>query len=277
FGITNVEVEYRESLCTQSAGVSLLLYAADIDITDITNLRRYFTTVLGLSISAEATPHCEGTGGVYLYEDGDSKNILLVTAHHVVLPLSEGSNDDYTYTLPESASNDDSMPLYVMIPSPRKLAEILKSIEQSIDSYSKEIASYRRAIEWWKNRLANDNVDSIQQSRGVCIIDECQLASTKACDNISTLENFLKEFQRDWGENEEQIIGHAARSPPIAFGAGEDEDVAIIKLDRTKLGNAFNGNVMDLGTKITDRDFAARMNPRNHAKDTHTNNDMIDL
>jgi hypothetical protein len=66
---------------TPLAGPNLLEPASDLD-PDV-DVRGPLTPALGLSIAAQATPHAEGTGGIYLAEGGDSKKVLLVTAHHV--------------------------------------------------------------------------------------------------------------------------------------------------------------------------------------------------
>jgi hypothetical protein len=96
FGITDVEVEFRESIYTPLAGPNLLEPASNLDL-DV-DVRGPLTPALGLSIAAKATLHAEGTGGIYLAEGGDSSKVLLVTARHVLFPPDDGPNIDYTRT-----------------------------------------------------------------------------------------------------------------------------------------------------------------------------------
>ena len=96
FGISDIEVEFRESIYTPLSGPNLLEPASDLD-PDV-DVRGPLTPVLGLSIAAQATPFAEGTGGIYLAEGGDSKKVLLVTARHVLFPPNDGPNVNYART-----------------------------------------------------------------------------------------------------------------------------------------------------------------------------------
>ena len=60
FGITDVEVEYRESMYTQLAGPDLLKPACMLHPT--VDVRGPHTPALGLFIAAQTTPHIECTG-----------------------------------------------------------------------------------------------------------------------------------------------------------------------------------------------------------------------
>jgi hypothetical protein len=80
FEITDVEVEFRESIYTRLAGPPLLEHVFNTDPT--VDVRSPLTPALGFSIAAQATPYVEGTGGFYLAEGGNSKKVLLVTARH---------------------------------------------------------------------------------------------------------------------------------------------------------------------------------------------------
>ncbi|KAG6887900.1 hypothetical protein C0995_011723, partial [Termitomyces sp. Mi166 len=66
FGITNVEVEFRVSIYIRSASSSFLKPVSDLHPT--VNIHGPLTAVLGPSIAAEATPHVDGTGVIYLAE-----------------------------------------------------------------------------------------------------------------------------------------------------------------------------------------------------------------
>ncbi|KAH9047002.1 hypothetical protein EDB83DRAFT_2404331, partial [Lactarius deliciosus] len=79
------------------------------------------------------------------------------------------------------------------------------------------------------------------------------------------LEKFYKESKKKWSDPRQRILGHIARSPPITLGAGAGrftEDYAVVELDSSKFKDAFEGNVIDLGTKIPEDEFTLKMCPR---------------
>ena len=89
FDITDVDVELRESSVSWLAGPKLL---APISSDATAHARHPLTHALGLSISARATPHFEGTGGLFMNKSRDSDKLLIVTARHVVLPPEQNEN-----------------------------------------------------------------------------------------------------------------------------------------------------------------------------------------
>jgi len=84
YGITDVEVEYRESIYTDLAGPSLLKPVSTAHPT--AEVRGPLTLALRLSITAEATPYTQGTGGLYFTEGGKSKRVMLLTTWHILFP-----------------------------------------------------------------------------------------------------------------------------------------------------------------------------------------------
>ena len=94
--ITDVEVAFRESLFTRSAGPQLLNHVFSMHAT--ADVRSPLTPALGLQIAAQATPRFEGTGGIYICEGGESKRVFVLTPRHVVIPPNAGHNELYGRT-----------------------------------------------------------------------------------------------------------------------------------------------------------------------------------
>ncbi|KAL4068225.1 hypothetical protein V8B97DRAFT_2059888 [Scleroderma yunnanense] len=88
----DVEIAFRESIFTRSTGPQLLNPILFVD--SIADIRSPFTPTLGVQIAPRATSHFEGTGALYLCEGGKSNQVFLLTARHVVLPLSAHSYSD---------------------------------------------------------------------------------------------------------------------------------------------------------------------------------------
>jgi hypothetical protein len=139
FDITDVEVEYRESTYTRSAGPKFLKPVSDVHPT--IDVRGPLTPALGLSIAAQATPDVEGTGGLYLAEGGDSKKILLITARHVVFPTKEGPNVNYTY------ANTSAPRCKVLLLGTRAFDNLVESIKIRIKDHGLVVERCKRQIE----------------------------------------------------------------------------------------------------------------------------------
>ncbi len=84
FDNNDVEIEFRESIYTRSAGPKLLEPGSSLDPT--VGVRGALTPALGLRIASKDTPHVEGTGGFHFAEGGDSDKVFLATAGHVFPP-----------------------------------------------------------------------------------------------------------------------------------------------------------------------------------------------
>lgn len=231
FDITDVEVEYRESIYTRSVGPSLLEPVYDTHPT--VDVRGPLTPALGLPIAASDTPHVEGTGGLYLAEGGDSEKILLVTARHVLFPPNEEPDVDYACTEPSAPRRD------VLLLGTRAFDNLDESVKKRIRRNTFMVEYYERCVEESQAREAARELKGNQ-----CLLDN-------AIKAIKVLEEFHDEVKKNWSLPSQRILGHIARSPPITLGAGTEgftEDFAIVELDSSKVEKVFEGNVIDLGT-----------------------------
>ena len=240
FGIIDVEVEYRESIYTQSAGPTLLEPVVDLDPT--VDVRGPLTPVLGLSIAAQATPHAEGTGGIYLAEGGDSKKVLLVTARHVLFPPNYGLNVDYARTDTSAPRRD------VLLLGTKAYDNLLKSIEIKAEGHGNLVKRYGRKIENLRARVAGE--DEVDVKEATWLLEKSQSLLDESREAIKALEKFHGEVKKEWRLSQ-RVLGHIVRSPPISFSAGAEgftEDYAVVELDRSRISDkeAFKGNVIDL-------------------------------
>jgi hypothetical protein len=237
FGITDVEVEYRESIYTRSAGPNLLKPVFDPHPT--ADVRGPLTPVLGLSIAAQATPHAEGTGGLYLAEGGDSKRVLLVTARHVLFPPNEGPNVGYART------NISAPRRNVLLLGTKAFNDLLESIKIRVGGHAIKVGVYERRIKFLQDMKAGEDKDDVEEA-----MRETQWLLDKAMKATEALRIFYHEVEKEWSQPRQRVLGHIVRSPPITPSAGTEgftEDYAIVELDSTKVKKAFKGNVIDLG------------------------------
>jgi hypothetical protein len=250
FGITDVEVECRESIYTRSAGPNLL---APVPILNpIADVSGPLTSGLGLFIAAQATPHVGGTGGLYLAEGGSSKKTLLVTARHVVLPPNGGPNIDYTLT-------DNGAPRRnILLLSTEVFDNLVKSImikisRHSFDAecYNRQIETLQEKIEKLKERKAGGDEDEDDAADATKVLEMTRSAMDNACEAMEALEKLHGEVTKEWRLPRHRVLGHIVRSPPLTFGAGTEgftEDYAVIELDSSKIEKTFMGNVIDIST-----------------------------
>ncbi|KAI0259708.1 hypothetical protein BC834DRAFT_833072 [Gloeopeniophorella convolvens] len=253
FDIGDVEVEFRESIYTLSAGPSLLEPASDLD-SDV-KYRGPLTSALGLSIAAEATPHAEGTGGIYLAEGGNSKKILLVTARHVLFPPNDSglNHNDNTF-----APRHD-----VLLLGTRAFNNFFTSLRTALESLGAAFERYESQIERLRVSVgAGGDIEDIE--RATTRMKKAQRLSDDSKAVIKALQKLYNETKK-WSNPNQRVLGHIVRSPPITPGAGVEgftEDYAVIKLDDSKIKDAFKGNVIDLGTKIPSDEFTQMMYAR---------------
>ena len=240
FGSDDVEVEFRESIYTRSAGPNLLKPASNLD-PDV-DVRGPLTPALGLSIAAQATPHAEGTGGIYLAEGGDSKKVLLVTARHVLFPPNDGPNVGYART------NISAPRRNVLLLGTKAFDNFLDSIKIKIGQRGIMVEHHERQIEKLRATKAGEDEEDVEKARKQ--LKKAQWLLDDAREAIKALEKFHGEVKKEWSKPSQRILGHIACSPPVTPGAGMEgftEDYAVVELDISKIKNAFKGNVIDLG------------------------------
>ena len=233
FGITDVEVEYRESMYTRLAGPDLLKPACMLHPT--VDVRGPLTPALGLFIAAQATPHIECTGGFYLTEGGDSKKVLLVTARHVLFPPNERPNVNYTRTNTSQPRRD------VLLLGTKAFDKLVESIKSTIEEHSEMAELCSRQIKGSQEREPGEF--DIRKRR--------QWLLDRANEAIPALDKFHDEVMKQWRRPSQRVLGHIIHSPPITLGAGTEgftEDYAIIELDSSKIEKALRGNAIDIGT-----------------------------
>jgi hypothetical protein len=107
----------------------------------------------------------------------------------------------------------------------------------------------------------------------------------EASEAMEQLNTFYQDVSTRWANLESRVLGHVILSPPINVGVGSSsegytEDWAIIETDASKVdASNFNGNAIDLGTRISANDFTCMMhsNPRNAHSFTHPGDHLLVL
>ena len=239
FEITDIEVAFRESLFTRSAGPQLFNYVSSVHA--IADVRSPLTPALGLRIAARATPHFEGTGGIYICEGGERKSVFVLTARHVVVPPNAGRNELYSRTKVSQPRRA------VLLLGSKAFQDVLESIMVRIGRQAILVDHYEEELEGLG--VAGEAHDDDAQAKERKKFKDLLLGSKEAID---TLNEFHGEVTKYWSAESQRVLGHVAHSPPISVGTGPKrftEDWALIELHSEKIDwVAFKGNVIDLGT-----------------------------
>ncbi|KAI9512136.1 hypothetical protein F5148DRAFT_1165554 [Russula earlei] len=85
-GFPSIEVAFVESVVTRSFATDPKLLSFDPLFDDVPELRKPFSTALGLSIAPLKYPYFEGTAALYLRLSKDNKRTAILTCAHVARP-----------------------------------------------------------------------------------------------------------------------------------------------------------------------------------------------
>ena len=249
YNIVDVDVEIRESIIARSAGPRLLTPTYSSDPT--VDIREPLTTTLGLPICAQRTPWAEGTGGFFISDGGNTKRVFLVTARHVVFEPNHDRN-----TLFKRENN--SQPRYnVTLFGDVAFRKYLESIQAEIRGKALIVEHQERRI----GAVRGNNQAANRERR------KAQHELEEAREAMEELNTFYRDVSTRWATPESRLLGHVILSPPISLGTGDrneryTEDWAVIEIDSSKVNASnFNGNAIDLGTRIPVDEFTKMMYP----------------
>ncbi len=97
-GFAGAEVAVVEGEKTHSVGRGPQLLSFNPLLDDVPELRKVFTSTLGLPIAPLRFPHYAGTGSLFYRFGGDDKRVALLTCAHVARPPPEYPNTGETIT-----------------------------------------------------------------------------------------------------------------------------------------------------------------------------------
>jgi hypothetical protein len=241
YGIHDYHVEIRESRVMRQAGNR---FFEPVPLADPTfNVRDPYTATLGIPISARDRPGTQGTGGFYISAGGNDKDIYLVTARHVVLPL-EDNNKEY------ERQNDSKAREDVVVLGASGFNEKLAVIDYKIRGQEFAITD------------AEERIESVKDVDGPESWAEREAAERdlqKAKNGLGALRPFRHEIATYWGPKEKRVFGELAWAPPIVLSTEPSQytlDLAVIKIDAGKLdARNYRGNSINIGNKYTRQEF----------------------
>jgi len=238
YQITDVDIDFRESLYTREVGPRLHEPVGDLD--PLLEVVSPLTPALGLGISAKARPGAQGTMALYLADGGGSDRLLGLSCRHVLISSKE-ANVDYIRHL-------SGPPRDVLLLGRIAFTNLVDSIKLTIEGCEITVERWKLQIEGLEEREKGTNAADVEKAKAARIQTQGLLDMTE--NKMEALAVLLDRVKKDWSKLDNRVLGHILRSPAIALGVGEHrftEDWGIFLVNRDKLGEGFQGNKMDLG------------------------------
>ncbi|KAI0723734.1 hypothetical protein C8T65DRAFT_723862 [Cerioporus squamosus] len=218
FDITDVEVAFRTSIYTRSAGPRLL---EPVEFWHSTAGVR--GPLLGLRIAARNTPHVEGAGGFY-FAEGDK--LFLVTTRHVLFPPNTGFNDYYDRTNTSAPRHD------VLLLGTRAFNDVVAAIEAKIGRHHLDFHNHKRQLQALEKKAAKNKKKTTRKEPTAEWKKLRELVGEEIQDGRA-LGKLHDEVTNDWAHE------------------SYTEDYAVVELDRSKIDKrAFRGNVIERCTTL---------------------------
>ncbi|KAH8989861.1 hypothetical protein EDB86DRAFT_3104234 [Lactarius hatsudake] len=258
--LTDVEIAFRESVFTRSAGPRLLNHDDSYSLHGTVDVRRPLTPGLGLQIASRRTPCFEGTGGLYICEGGESQRVFILMAWHVVLPPSAVHNELYDS---KTCGKRVSQHCDVLLLGNKRYQGVLVSIMVEIGCEAMLVDHYKDVLQDFGEASKDDTVRAKER-------EYYKRQLERAEEAIESLNEFHTEVTKSWSTECQHVLGHVVYSPPISVGIGPKlftEDWALIELHGEKIDWAdFKGNGIDLGTRMLPVEFMSKMYPNAMAR-----------
>ncbi|KAH8922374.1 hypothetical protein BT69DRAFT_244949 [Atractiella rhizophila] len=243
-GVNGVVLEWYEASVKQLAGLMSV-----VDETDPTySVRRALTAALGLPIAPKEKevqgkgrqkPDVQGSLGFYFHVNRDNKGqpsteVMGVTCKHV---LDSDSSTDYLYT----GQGAPVRPIRVC--GARRFDRVLTDSNKLVRDYHDEITRLTTEVE----RLKGEPADK----RNERALRRKQEQADKLSEDTGIVEAWLRDVTTNFSAMDDRNIGHVHWAPKISIDEHNHytRDIGTFRLNDAKFKDAFQGNLVDLGSK----------------------------
>ncbi|KAH8110301.1 hypothetical protein DFH11DRAFT_1621957 [Phellopilus nigrolimitatus] len=251
--VKDIVVEWREAVPQWLAGPPLLRHASDRDATHY--VRRFLTSLLAVPLTTEDMEDDDSQGTLTLWflenktNDGKPSNKVYGLSNcHV---LRKDTTVDYSL---KGGAARDHVRVCGMRRFQRGLDEITKAVADHVffaNIYAQDIARLQAQenqgpdttedLEWNRSKLEDEN-------KAIASLERLHDEATKYWSNIKLQRN----------------IGHVEYAPKIEVDEGSTRytaDWSVFVAAEAKVKGAFEGNVVDLGSKFPAPELTAMFYP----------------
>lgn len=218
YDITDIDIEFRESVFRRSVGLPLLKLPSNAEPTS--NDNKPYNVSSGQIIASRKSPDRDGVLGLFLAKGGKSKDILAVTTCQVLF-----TPDDADIEFVRRHRNGRRKEVVLMGTS--VLNELLESLKSESDDRRSLIEAYESQITKLEEIAAGDVDEDAEDF-------EAELAETRRLLDKARqeIERYTK-FTENMGRCGLPVVGHVVYSPVTSTGTGPHSftmDYAVIKI-----------------------------------------------
>ncbi|CAL1712109.1 unnamed protein product [Somion occarium] len=252
-GFPDIEVAFVESIVTHSVvGPKLLSFDPLLD--DVPDLRKPFTTALGLSIAPLKYPHFEGTGALYFRLSKDDKRTAILTCAHVARPPPVYANMGMT-----RKNTSQAHEVIVALGN--------RGYNNAIKSMMGTIGDLLHSIEIWNDVLGRLGVPVEGENSKITKRREEHVdLVVKATSTITEVNAIHDEVTKRRTTPDQRVIGFVLHSEKIEVSVephGFTKDWALIELYDERIDwPTFKGNKVYVGGNLVNVDFGNTMFPQ---------------
>jgi hypothetical protein len=242
-GFAEAEVAVVEGEKTHSVARGPQLLSFNPLFDEVPELRKVFTSTLGLPITPLKFPHYAGTGSLFYRLGGDDKRVALLTCAHVARPPPEYPNDGKTTT-----NHDASQPREEIIsPGTRAYDNALKALKADIGSQILSIKAWDAVLVRLGDPDPNEPARVTQKrTEHLSLVDSAK----ERIEEVNALYNAVQ----DRVDPSKRAIGFVLHCEPIEVSSGPHgftKDWALIELYDDMIDwDTFRGNKVYVGTSL---------------------------
>ncbi|RPB01611.1 hypothetical protein L873DRAFT_1803394 [Choiromyces venosus 120613-1] len=253
-GFPTIEVAFVESVVTRSVTAGPKLLSFDPLFDDIPDLRKPFTSALGLSIAPLKCPHFEGIAALYFGLGKDDKRTAILTCAHVARPTPVYINTGMTRRN-TSRAREEFIALGNM-----GYNNAVKSMMATIGHLLHSIKTSNNLLGRLGEPVEGEN-SKVTQRRKEHV--ELVAKATKKIEEVNALHD---EVTKRHTTPDQRVVGFVLHSEKIEVSVephGFTKDWALIELyDENIDWSTFKGNKVYVGGNLSIADFGSSMFPQ---------------
>jgi len=242
-GFPEIEVAFVESVVTRSVRAGPKLLSFDPLRNHVPDLRKPFTSTLGLSIAPHKHPHFEGTAALYFRLSKDDQRTAILTCAHVARPPPIYPNTDMTRRNTSQRRED------IIALGSTGYNNAVEAMKSTIRVLDRSIKIWNDVLERLGEPIQGEDCDDTERRQ-----EHVDLVA-KATRKIKRVNEIHNEVTKHRATPDQRIIGFVLHSEKIEVSAdthGFTKDWALIELDNEMIDwPTFKGNKVYIGMSFS--------------------------
>ena len=240
-GFPAIEVAFVESVVTRSVAAGPNLLSFDPLLDDVPDLRKPFTTALGLSIAPLKYPHFEGTAALYFRLGKDDNRTAILTCAHVARPPPVYVNTGMTRSTNQAREEIVALGNIGYNNAVKAMMSTIGDLLRSIDAWNDVLDRLGEPIEGENSRVTERRTEHV----------ELVAKATKKIEEVNAIHD---EVTKRRTTPDQRVIGFVLHSEKIEVSVEPHnftKDWALIELSDEKIDwPTFKGNKVYIGTSF---------------------------